>query len=294
MTKESKPEETIKNIKTDIIQTFTEKLKSIKEEESEEIYFQDIISEVIDRHCPADRKTCLEIIDYTDMEQHIDEGVIDTSNIDRTLITTAYECLRTFLFEDEFMMYLQEQLNNEELNNSAAVELINKLDKYSKENNFGKVGFEDSSVQTFLELSFNPVVEDFKSPYFAKSQVLNLCNNTIKVFTNNKEQNRNALVIELVQKDGTYSINGQNKVLYSGNPLYRVYLMQKDKDLNMLELIKKHTRTPCIAENNYSLLASDYMKGKKKDVYNKKEFIYLINQIAAELVSVKWELQLLK
>lgn len=55
------------------------------------------------------RNDSIRYIDFCDNEEYIDKGVVDNSNLDRTLITTAFECIRQKLFDEEKLFYdLQE------------------------------------------------------------------------------------------------------------------------------------------------------------------------------------------
>lgn len=120
--------------------------------------------------------------------------------------------------------------------------------------------------------------EDFKEPFFNKSQVINL-GNGFKFLTycgkdQRKNISKNALVI-------------QKKLSKKGRVIYRVYLMNEE-GFNLRDMFS-YTSSDTIGEHNgWNLSPSHYMKSIKEQ-YNKKELIFIINQIVQDLVN--WSLE---
>jgi len=118
--------------------------------------------------------------------------------------------------------------------------------------------------------------DDFKEPFF--KGVINLYNGfKFLSYCGKKQQknlNKNALVI-------------QKKLSKGDKIIYRVYLMDKE-GFNIRELFSQFGAKKSIKENNYSLRASDYINGIKEQ-YDKKELIYIINQIQNKLID--WSLK---
>ena len=120
----------ILNLKDSLYERLIYETQEIAEAEGidtarEEIYFHDIIHEVVDGSIEGKtRQECLKIIDYTGNEEHIDKGIVDFDNgISRLLTTMAYGCAELELFEDDFVQKLQRKLNNETIGEEEAEEL---------------------------------------------------------------------------------------------------------------------------------------------------------------------------
>lgn len=106
-----RPEKELEDIKECVLEAIKDALELADESE---VYFHDIIFEIIDTQaCNWSRKECLALIDYCNNEEYIDSGIVDMSSLDRILVTMAFACVEQKLFDDDFMQYLQAQLNNE-------------------------------------------------------------------------------------------------------------------------------------------------------------------------------------
>ena len=253
-------EELIKNV---LIKA-KEELKELDEDDFPYDFNSNAIHDIIFSEVDAfvsgfDREECLAWIDYCNNEEYIDKGVVDNSNIDRILVTTAFECIRTKLFDDDLIYDLQEY----ELTDEKRNEFIRRIDERIDNANYN-VG-EDNETQIFIEFDFDLTKEDFEKPYFADGQVTELGGDTIKIFTCNHSVNRNAIVIERVH----------------GNTR-RVYLMEKDEDVDIRDFFKY---TPTIKETGYNLSPALYTDGiLKKKFENKKELLYILNRMANKLL----------
>jgi len=182
----------------------------------------EIIHEEVDNFvCGFDRQKCLAWIDFCGNEEYVDKGVIDTSNIDRTLITTAFECISMKLFEDDLINDLQEY----ELTAEKRDEFIRRINERIGDEEY-KVG-EDNETQIFIETEFDIEANDFKEPYFAREQIVELGGGDIKILNeafDMEKINRNAIVLEKKRQG-----------------LYRIYLMDKDKHVDIRKFFdKKH------------------------------------------------------
>ena len=95
--------------------------------------------------------------------------------------------------------------------------------------------------------------------------------------SNNNEINRNAVVFEK-----------------HGEKRYRVYLMDKDKDIDIRDFFKYRS----VSSPDYILHPDFYIKGRNEPVGNKypyktefedkKEFIFYVNQMVTELNKREW------
>ena len=104
--------------------TYLENVKDTKEaileqvtwclEHEESIDLSDIMHECVDTEVSNySRQDCLDMIDGTGNEEYVDKGLIDNSDIDRMLLTTAYGCLEQEIYNDEnFMKLCQEAEEN--------------------------------------------------------------------------------------------------------------------------------------------------------------------------------------
>lgn len=234
-------QEIINNTKAEILENLKDKLEEISKGEEQEIDFHDIVTNSVDSNTPQDTLEAIKFAEYTGNEHYADEGILDKSSINRFAVTMAYECLNQEVFNDDFIQELEDKLNNENVGYKKAQEIIKEIE--SELSKYGEVEHKDTETQIYINKTFDLSKDDFKQPYFSKGQILDLSDNSIKIFTNNKEVNKNAIVLENVNK----------------NP-FRVYLMGKDKDLDVRNLFSK------------------------KEYNNKKEFISVINLMANNLV----------
>ena len=253
------PMDVVRNTKSEVLSEIKSKLEDITDED--EIDFHDIVSECVDRNCPQVNREALEFIEAYDHSEVIDDGVIDHSSINRLLVTTAYECLYQEMFEDDFIQTLQDKLNNETISTESSKEIINLITEYERENCLGAVVHVDSETQVWVSnKNIYPLcLSDFNGFFNMPSkQVIELSGDSFKIFTNNKEVNRNAIVLENVSSKE-----------------FRVYLMGKDKDLDIRKLF---TVIPSsIKENDYRLVAKEYTEGVlKKEFKSRGEFVKLL------------------
>ena len=123
----------LKDVKKQVLDQFVDELTDI--EEPKEIYFHDIISEVVDENIPYDNIELITIIEESGNESEVEEGFIDSSKglQSGVLMPMAYECLKTALFEDQIFMDLQDEMNNEIIDKTKATELITQINQYIKE-----------------------------------------------------------------------------------------------------------------------------------------------------------------
>jgi len=100
--------------------------KFTKEDDTDEIYFHDIMHQVVDNAVSNnDRNENLKVIDDTGHENIIDTGLVDhNADITMQIAQTAYACLEQELFNDDFIQELQTALNNENIDYEKAQELI--------------------------------------------------------------------------------------------------------------------------------------------------------------------------
>jgi hypothetical protein len=278
--KMSKAETIIENTKAEILENIKDKLENISE--PQEIYFHDIISSAIDGNTPTDRHTCLDLIDMANPE-HFDTGLIDMSSLDRQLITQAYCSIEQNIFNDDFIQKLQEELNNETIPHIKARRLIEKIENYQEENNLGKVEHKDSAVQVYIKSKFKLFKEDFPEPYFSDKAVMEMGDGGIKILTSNKSINQNAIVIE--------------KISAKKNFAYRIYLMEKDKDIDIRNFFKNLVRADyclhplayieCDEQQNNEQLEREHFKTWVTDFEsNKKALIFALNRMANKLTDI--------
>lgn len=271
-----KIDEQFEDLKKDILVRLREALNELSEYDFPFDFNSNCIHEIIHEEVDAfvtgfTREDCISWIDFCDNEKYVDKGVIDTSSIDRTLITTAFECIRMKLFDDDLFFELQEYAMTEEKKNAFIRRINDRIGDATYS------GGEDNETQIFVELDFDLHRDDFPTPYFAENQVIELAGKSLKIFTNNYEINRNAIVIEHV----------------TGNT-YRIYLMEKDDDIDIRDFFKY---TPSIKETNYKLIPQLYVDGQLRKHFkeeDKKEFIYYINQMANRLTEIgdmKWRMK---
>jgi hypothetical protein len=262
------PKSILNNIKSGILAKLIDELEVVMKEGEKEIYFPDIVSEVLDRNCPTETKICTEVINEFDVpETYIDDGLIDTSSTKRMFITSAYARLELKLFQDEFFQdYLQSSLNNETINLHKAKKINQAIINYIVANQLGKENLIDSELQVFVEIGQELKVEDFPEPFFNKSQVIDLFNG-IKILANNHDTNKNAIVMEKISKTKQGFI-------------YRVYIMDKSKGLDMRQLLVKYGFPNTIGSHNgYNLDPREYVDQPSKNYPDKKYFIYTINKL---------------
>jgi len=251
---------TIKETKKAVLESLKQELKEIETEE--EIYFHDIIHNEVDCNTPVYKNDCFRLLSETDTDLNfIDKGVLDFSDLNRLFITLSYEVIHQELFNDDFIQYLQQELNNEVINKKKAIEIIYKIEKEQKREGFKRVIYEDNENQIFLRTPFNVSVEDFKTyvdkGVLKKEQLINL-SDAVKILTSNKSLNQNALVIEDKKRD-----------FEKGNYLLRVYLMEKDKDLDIRNLFKLESISE---ETGFNLSPSAYIEQTTEQYEKDKPF----------------------
>ena len=229
----------------------------------------DTIHEEVDSYVTGFNRTeSIKWIDFCDNEQFIDKGIIDNSNTERMLITTAFECIRQKLFDDsELLMDLQEY-DMTKKQRDKFIERINEIVEDHK-----PTEKKHNENQIWVNTNFQPKPEDFlNDKFFVESQIVDL-HNGIKILTNNKKINRNAIVME----------NTDRKP-------FRMYLMDKDKEIDIRDFFKYRS----IKEGDYNLHPRFYVKGNnepikkgmypfKTDFKDKKDFIFYIKRMTAEL-----------
>lgn len=247
-------EEILKNVKIGVLEQIYLKLKDYDETE---IYFHDIVSNEIDSQTPQDKKTCVDLIEMAN-ESYFDMGLIDESSFERSLITRAYCSIEQNLFNDDFIQKLQEKLNNEVLSKQEAKILLKEVEMELKSLGYylHKPIYEDNQTQIYLKVGFS--FEDFKRNLeqellkrgFIQKQLINL-SDSFKILTSNKSINQNALIIEEKKKG-----------------LFRVYLMQKDKELDIRNLFKGESIN---AENGFNLSPSFYIEQKTEQYEQDKK-----------------------
>jgi|WetSurMetagenome_2_1015567.scaffolds.fasta_scaffold10513_4 hypothetical protein len=232
----------IQNTKAMILENIKAELSDL--DEDKEIYFQDIISNAIDCNTPTDKKTCMALIDLAD-ESQFDKGMID-SNADLTaqIRSMAFLSIEQLIFNDEFIQELQSDLNNEQILPAKARKIIQKITEHQEANKL-KVNYDDNATQIFLTVGWDIHPDDFK-PYIEKnylneSQLINLGDHDVKILTSNKSVNQNAIVLEQVK--------GKSKL--------RVYLMDKDKGLDIRNLFKYDS---ICEENGFNLDPQNYVE----------------------------------
>lgn len=103
----------------------------IKNNESKEIYFHDLIHEYVDTAISGlDRTTNLEIINDTGHENIVDPGLVDKgADITTQIAQIAYECMYQELFETDIMQYLKDMLNNETVDKDKAEHILKEINK---------------------------------------------------------------------------------------------------------------------------------------------------------------------
>jgi hypothetical protein len=259
------PKSILNNIKRGILEEIKSKIDEVKG--AEEIYFHDIVHGVIDRNTPTNIKLCSEIIADFDMEEsHIDEGLIDKSSTSRIMITTAYVVLENELFKDDFFVdYLQNKLNNEVVTRGEGFKIVEEIDDYIKEHKLNPQTFEDNDVQIHIIVGEEIKIDDFKEPFFNKTQMIDL-HDGIKILANNHETNKNAVVLEKL---------GKTKEGFR----YRVYLMDKSKDINIKDLMIQYAENTIGSHNGYNLDPRTYIDSPCTHFPDKKKLIYTLNQM---------------
>ena len=94
--------ETVNEAREQLLDRLSEELSSIEKDEVREIYFHDIVHEVVDDLISAnDRTQNIAVIDDTNNEDEVDQGLIDNSSLDKMIATVAYGCLEVELFNDD-------------------------------------------------------------------------------------------------------------------------------------------------------------------------------------------------
>lgn len=258
-----KAEQIIRDTKRGILEQIKDKLQNTNEPE---IYFNDVVFEEIDTQTPQDRKTQLSLIDKADTS-FFDSGLIDNSSLERTLITSAYCSIEQNIYNDDFIQFLQNNLNNEKIDNKKRKEIIKEIEKELNKmgvNKFfsfrSKPLYEDNQAQVFIKTSFSIgsiTKEDFLKSGLIDKQVLELAD-SFKILTSNKSINQNALIIEEKKRE-----------IDKKEFLFRVYLMEKDKELDIRNLLK----LKCISgETGFNLSPSAYIEQSTEQYEQDKPF----------------------
>lgn len=261
-------EQQFENLKKDILVVLRDKLVEVDGfpfDFNTNVLHDTITDEVDSLSSGITRMESLEWIDFCGNEKFIDKGIVDGSSIDRTLVTTAFECIRQKLFDDEQLIMDMQVYDLTKRKRDRFVSLIDeRIGKY--EHSEGK----DNSRQIWVTVDFDLTIKDFKPPVFVEAQIIDL-HDSVKILTSNTNINQNAIVLEHITV---------------GKP-FRVYLMEKDNDVDILEFFKY---TPSIKENDYSLDVKDYVDGKvRKQFSDKKRFIWVLNQMANKLTGKSME-----
>lgn len=256
-------EDKFEDLKKTILGTLKDELEKVDEfphDFNSDGMHDTVHTEVDSWACGIDRNEAMEFIDYCDNESYIESELINHSTLEKTLVTMAFECVRMKLFDDDLFQELQEYELTEEKRDNFVSQIEEIVGKHKPERI-------DSDSQIWVKLKFDLERDMFPLEGFPESQVLDM-HDGFKVFANNKEVNRNAIVIEKPSAPGELS---------------RIYLMQKDKDIDIREFFNR--RPLSIAENDYSLRMSDYIDGIKREEFdNPEEFVWYINQMANELL----------
>lgn len=237
----------IQNCKDAIIERIKTELENIENEK--EIYFHDIISEEVDIFTPQNREEQLKLIDKADTH-YFDDGLIDKSSVERMLLTSAYCSLEQNIFNDNLIQELQDKLNNETINEETAKEILKLIYKEGYEKT--KVIYTDNATQIFINLKFDYDNDKLLSKckiFFNEKQIINLYDG-VKILTSNKSMNQNAIVIQKKKKD-----------------LIRVYLMEKDKDIDIRNFFKLKSISE---ETGFNLSPSAYIERDSK-TYDKEQ-----------------------
>lgn len=287
-------QKTINNTKLQALENIKAELEGIKNKK--EVYFHDLVTSSVDSNTPQETKEAILFSEYTGNEEYADEGILDKSSINRFAVTMAYECLNQSVFDDDFFQELQELLNNEEVSKKKAKEIIEKIDKYIKDNELTETPIEikESNTQIHITLKGDRLKQDDFNGHksFNQKQIMDLSDGTIKILTSSKEINKNALVLEptnikkyIYTEPTAQETPYKRKVTVKDNEtLYRVYLMERSKEIDIRELFKFIPNS--IAENNYSLRVEDYTKGKKLRYFDdKKELLKHLGITANKLTA---------
>lgn len=248
-----KAKRVLKGTKNDILENIKQKLNEV--DKKTEIYFHDIIHEEIDSNTPTDRHICLNLIDTADTS-YFDRGLIDESSLDRELITMAYCSIEQNLFNDDFIQKLQGELNNEKISKKQAKKLIKEIEQEQEKYKPKKKRIKDNSTQVFIETAFG--IDDLSKKDFKhlKDEQVYKNPDSIKILTSNNTINENAIVIQEYRK------RNNKKYPY----VFRVYLMEKDKDLDIRNLFKLKV----ISEDTGYILSPQAYTGNTTEGYNKE------------------------
>lgn len=267
-------EKEFEDFKKDVLLRLKEELENVDSfpHDFNSYNLHDTIHEEVDSFVTGfTRKDSIAWIDFCDNEDYIDKGVVDESNIERMLITTAFECIRQKLFDTEELFF---DLQEYELTESKRDKFIERINEITGKHKTTAKNHNESQI--WITTNFDIEPEDFKEPFFAKAQIVDL-HNGIKIMTHNakdmKEINRNAIVLENTHKQP-----------------FRVYLMDKDKNIDIRDFFKFRS----IKEGDYNLHPSFYVKGRnepikdglypfKTDFKEKKDLIFFLNRMMVEL-----------
>lgn len=104
--------ESVKNCYEAILEAVKWELEEmISDKETHNVDFADLIFENVDTEVSTmSREECIRLIDATGNEQYIDQGIIDTSSLDRMLVTTAFGCLEQEMYNDSLIQTISNEL----------------------------------------------------------------------------------------------------------------------------------------------------------------------------------------
>lgn len=221
-------EHILKQTKKQILEQAEEEIKeAIKEDKLKELDITETIFSIVDENTPQENKEALNLIEYIGGTETIDKGLIDNSNINRQLITTAYAVLEQEICNDNLINSLQG------LGEATKEEAENKLKQIQEELK------EYKEVEEIKEDNKNQI-KDFE-PFYISERVLNKMLNEedkkrilktdafIKVFSLrhenelNKGINYNALVFEGKKEKNKFKVK-------------RIYVMEARENQDIREI----------------------------------------------------------
>lgn len=244
-------EEIVKNTKNMILTEWLNELREIKTVNEKDIAVYGIIRESINANIPHDDVKNFELIKYLDNCDNIRFGDMEEYNLSEFLLTLNLECFRKSITYDVFFMDLIERIFLRKINYDEAIELIEKIEKYKNDNDMGDVKYIDNERQIYIPFSFDFDAKDFENSRFPKKRVIG-DHDSIKIFTSNF--NQNAIVVKKVNKN-----------------LMRVYLIEKDPDLDIREFFK------CDLKKDGKII---------KKFSSKNHVICKINRIAEKILDI--------
>jgi hypothetical protein len=105
--------ESLENVKDAIKESVAYQLKQIKEDDAMVIDdFGDMVFEAVDNEISTlSRTECMEIVDTFGGENTIDKGLVDNSDLDRMVTTTAWAVLEQEVYSDDEISNLSRTIN---------------------------------------------------------------------------------------------------------------------------------------------------------------------------------------